>query len=280
MARKLENYVSEFELIFETPSDYSLKELISAINQQISSKLFKETSRGVYYAKSLKELNKSYIVLFGKDNPDASNHKRKKKDLTFDKVNVDEETEVLTDYIHIGIAKKHSKRKGKYVHKVFMEKNPLFRVNSFKYYIDAISENPVLTVLQKRAITEFYNQVKSSKKIMSITEVQKDIDNPLPIAPEDDAIAINDVIVTKELIYKPSKRAGTIAMDAFDKIFSTKDKKSSLYVKIQDESGSIININFDNFDAKYAVKYDVPSNTKQNDIQEDIASAINGLMAL
>ena len=278
--KKIENHVSEFELIFETPAEYKLDTLINAIKLQITSNQFKETAHGTFYIKNIKELNKSYILLFGKDNPDASNHKRKKRDLVFDKVNVDEETEVLTDYIHVGIAKKHSKRAGKYVHKVFMEKSSLFRVNSLKHYIDAISENPMLTVLQKRAITELYEQVRSSKKIMSITQVQKDIDNPLPIDPSDDAVAINDVIVTKELTYKPTRRLGTVAVDVFDKICSTKGTKSSLYVKIKDESGSIININFDNLDAKYAVKYNVPINTKQDDIQDDIANVINHLMTL
>ena len=277
---KIENHASEFELIFETPLEYKLDTLINAINIQITSKQFKETTHGTFYIKNIKELNKSYILLFGKDNPEASNYKRKKQVLTFDKVDVDEETEVLTDYIHIGIAKKHSKRDGKYVHKVFMEKSSLFRVYSLKHYIDAISENPMLTVLQKKAITEFYNQVKLSKKIMSITEVQKDIDSPIPIDEGDDEQIINDVIITKELTYKPSKRAGTIAVDTFDKIFSNKGKKSSLYVKIQDESNSVISINFDNLDAKYAVKYGIPLNTREDDIQEDIAKTINYLMTL
>lgn len=277
---KIENHASEFELIFETPIEYKLDTLINAINIQIISKQFKETTNGTFYIKNIKKLNKSYILLFGKDNPDASNHKRKKKDLIFDKVDVDKETEVLTDYIHIGIAKKHSRRDGKYVHKVFMEKSSLFRVHSLKYYIDAISENPMFTVLQKRAITEFYNQVKLSKKIMIITEVQKDIDCAIPIEEGDDEQIINDVIVTKELTYKPSKRGGTIAVDTFDRIFSNKKKKSNLYVKIQDESNSIININFDNLDAKYAVKYGIPLNTREDDIQDDIANAINHLMTL
>ncbi|MFW3412054.1 hypothetical protein ACN9J3_04895 [Aliarcobacter butzleri] len=280
MAKKLENYVSEFELIFETPNEYKLSTLIDAINLQITSNKFKETEHGTFYVKNIKELTKSYILLFGKDNPDASNHKRNKKNLTIDKVNVDEKTEVLTDYIHVGISKKNSRRDGKFVHKVFMEKSSLFRVHSLKYYINAISENPMLTSLQKRAITEFYNQVRLSKKIMSITQVQRDIDNPLPIDAGDNEVAINDVIITKELTYKPTRKAGTVAVDVFDKICSKKETKSSLYVKIQDESGSVININFDNLDAKYAVKYNIPINTKQDNIQDDIAKVINHLMTL
>ena len=39
MSVKLENYVSEFELIFETPTEYQLSTLIKAIEKQISSKL-------------------------------------------------------------------------------------------------------------------------------------------------------------------------------------------------------------------------------------------------
>ena len=280
MSVKLENYVSEFELIFETPREYQLSTLIEAIEKQISSKSYKETISGTFYVKSILSLKSSYIILFGKDNPDASNHKRKKKDLTFNKIDIDEQTEVLTDYIHIGISKKHSKRDEKFVHKVLMEKSSLFRVHSLKNYIDAISENSMLTSLQKRAITEFYQAISSSKRIINITEVKRDIDTPLPIDENDDSEAINDVIVTRELSYTPSKRGGTIAVDTFDKIFSSfnKGKKSNLYVRIQDDSGSTININFDKFDAQYAVKYAIPINKREDGIQRDISDVINFLI--
>lgn len=277
MSVKLENYVSEFELIFETPTEYQLSTLIKAIEEQISSKSYKETANGTFYVKDILDLKSSYIILFGKDNPDASNHKRKKKDLTFNKIDIDEQTEILTDYIHIGISKKYSKRDTKFVHKVFMEKSSLFRVYSLKNYIDAISENSMLTSLQKRAITEFYEAISSSKRIINITEVKRDIDNPLPIDKDDNAEVINDVIVTKELRYTPSKRGGTIGIDAFNKVLSifAKGKNSDLYVKIQDESGSTININFDKFDAQYAVKYSIPINKREDGIQKDISDAIN-----
>ena len=57
-----------------------------------------------------------------------------------------------------------------------------------------------------------------------------------------------------------------------------KGKKSNLYVRIQDDSGSTININFDKFDAQYAVKYAIPINKREDGIQRDISDVINFLI--
>ena len=102
--------------------------------------------------------------------------------------------------------------------------------------------------------------------MLNITEVKRDIDTPLPIDENDDSEAINDVIVTRELSYTPSKRGGTIAVDTFDKIFSSfnKGKKSNLYVRIQDDSGSTI--------------YAIPINKREDGIQRDISDVINFLI--
>lgn len=283
---KQTNHANVYELIFEDPTKFNLSNFLSKVNDFIKDGLDAETYAGTYYIKSHQTLDHTEVFLFGKDNPDASNHKRLIKKLEFEKVDIDEEHEVLTDFIHLSIAKKHHHRNGKQVHTMLMEKNSLIRSASFKRFIDYVTEDSFITSIQKRVINQFYTAIKDASRIMSITQIKSDVELPLPKQKEMQGEMVSDDIeVSEQIIYKPTskKRGISLPFGLFDSIYSSfnfKDPTTKLYVEIADKSKNRINIDFSDTAASYAVKYDVPNNKKEDDIQEDIAKQMNKLIDL
>jgi hypothetical protein len=283
---KQTNHANVYELLFEEPTKFNFTTLLTKIDDLIKAGKDAETYGGTYYIKSHQSLKDTEVFLFGKDNPDASNHKRVMKKLEFEKVDIDVGKEVLTDFIHLSIAKKYHHRNGKSVHTLLMEKSPLIRSASFKYFIDYVTSNAFATSLQKRVINEFYTSVKEAKKIIKITQTKTDVDLPLPKKKNsDNPILADDIEVSEELIYqtKKRKRGLSLPFSLFESLYSTfdiKDPTTKLHVTIADKNNDKINIDFSDSAAPYAVKYDIPVNRKEDDIQEDIANQMNRLIDL
>lgn len=286
---KTGNHVNIYEGVFTEPNKLDIKQLLAIVNKEISTGKQATINNGTFYIKEFQENQYSYIFLFGKDNPDASNLKREKSRLAFQKLDIDTKKEVLSDCIHVGISKSPtSTRKGKQVHTIMMEKSSLFKYTSLKNYFDYIigenlkDGNSFLLEINRKVVKDYLEEIEGSKRILEIVETSKDIPPPLP--DEDQDSMYEDIEVKHEIIYKPNKRGGSIPIGAFKSRFNNYkkriDKNDSLHVKIRNSDNNEIEIDFDKIESSYGVKYDIPINRKDESIQEDISSDIDNLMKL
>ncbi len=279
---KIENHTKVYELFFENEKELSLSTLIKKINNALKTDYQAKTSFGSFYIKEMQIGTYSYILLFGKDNEDASNYKRNKEKLTFTKININQDKEVLTDFIHINISKKYDVKNGKINGcTIFLEKSSLILLKAFEEYINHLVENAMLTTIRRRVTHDYYEKIKNAKRIVKITQTKKDSGIPAPLG----GIKINndDITVDHTITIKPEKKGGTIPFVTFDKIykkFNKNDKNSKMAVDIKDESGVSIPIDFDKHDTQYSIKYSIPINLKKDTIQKDIKEQTDWQMHL
>lgn len=276
---EIKNHANAYELVFNEPKKVNFNSFKKKLEDFLKKNKPKETFKGTYYIKKMSVIDDNLICLFGKDNPDASNQKREKKSLDFAPIDVDKEKEVLTDFIHFSISKKAKKEGVKQLHTLLIEKSSLISMHNIKEFIINILEDAFTVELRRRITKDLYSAVRNSRRILEIN-ISKEVENPiLPSNNNDD----NDNVTTKEIIELKAGRKKSIPIPFFEKSlenFNIKDKSQKLYVKIQDEGSNMVNIDFSKVDAAYSVKYDIPLNRKEDDIQTDIAEQLNRLLKL
>lgn len=271
-----DNHVKVYEITFNNPKNVNFNDLIDKLKLEVDDKSSIATNRGVFYIKEMKEENNSYMFLFGKDNYDASNYKRDKDVHVFEKIDINEDTEVLTDFIHISICKNGNASK----HTLFMEKSTLITVYAFIDYINFVLDDALATTISRRMINNFIEQIKNANRILEITQTKKQ--QPLPI-PNRKSFKNEEVSVSNSYTIKPSVRGGSITGKLFDKVFSTfdtMDTTSKFTVKISDSQNNIIPIDFDRVNAQYTIKYSIPLNDKTDILQAPIVEDMDYKMYL
>ncbi len=279
---KIENHLKVYELIFEDNKKLGLKKLIEKIQEAIKKEYLAKTQKGSFYIKEIKKGKYSYTLLFGKDNEDASNYKREKNNLHFEKIDINQDKEILTDFIHICFSNKYDvKEKSKIGCTIFAEKSSLIRVEWFIEYLNFLLDDAMLVSLRRRVIKEYKEAIKNSKRIVKITQSKKDVD--LPIPSKDNESLQDDITVEETFTIKSEKRGGSLTYKLFEKVFKNFNKnngKSKFIVDVISKEGNAIPIDFQKVDAEYSVKYLIPLNQKKDIIQEDIMDKMDWYMHL
>ncbi len=280
--KRQSNHVKLYELSFEKPTEFNREALLKLMLDGIEKEHSTDMHSGTYYLKEHKSYQYADVFLFGKDNEDASNYKRKRKKLKFEKLDIQEDEEVLTDFIHIAISKKKHKRKSKDIYKVFLEKSSLIRAKNFEDFIDHLTEDAFLTYLDRIVVKDFYDAVINANRIMQISEIIQDEGVPLPANQLKD-IDTEDLVISKSYSISSGKRGGSVPTKIFDAMFNKIGKtkeKSHLVVRVKDSGNNDLTLDFNKNNSSLSVKYDIEINAKIDTIQEDIAKDMNKLINL
>lgn len=276
-----ENYVKVYEITFENTKEFKKADLISNFYEAQKEGTTVATNKGVFYIKEIKKDSYSHTLLFGKDNEDASNYKRDRKKLEFEKIDIDEDVEVLTDFVHISISNEKRSSKNE-TYTIFIEKSSLIQIRAFEEFIDHIAESALVTTIRRRVVKDFFEQIKNAKRIIKITQTKKD--KPLPLVKRKrKKYDENEISVDEIVEIKPTRRGASIPLPFFNDMFDRFDKsddQSKMVVDIKDSHGNVFPIDFDKLDAQYTIKYSIPLNIKTDKIQEDIAEKMNWTMHL
>lgn len=273
MANK--NYGRIYELTLPNPKKLDLAQVIQAFKNAHTSGEPYETSNGVLYVKDLKEMNDSYIVLFGKDNEDSSNYKRNKSTgKKFDKINIDESKEVLADFIHVGISK--TKRLAGYT--VVTEKNRLFRFGSLFNLFNYTLSGAANFDLGRRVVSDYIEEIHKARRVLEIKQIEYDPQMPnLPGYHNED---MNTFTVQRTFEVKATPR-GSIGQKLLDKIVPTFNTKKGLktIVTIVNKTGVRVSMDFDEPEAETGLLVELPPNYKTEKVQSMIAVSMNDIIS-
>lgn len=227
------------------------------------------TDNGTFYIKDYKIKKDSIIFLFGKDNSDASNYKRLKLNNDVTKININEKTEILTDFVHFSISRKE--RLGSYV--LFLEKNKLISHYNLNDFLNSFFTTPFSFSLGRRVTVDFYEEIKNAQRILRIKQISKQAKPPL-ITNGSKMLADIEVIENLEL---RAKRSKTIPIPYFENFFSKfgNDPKSKIIVDIVDSKGHKMILDFDYDESPYSIKLGIMENNKLDSIQQGIEYELN-----
>lgn len=277
---KKENYVKVYEMYFEESHNLDRKKFFILIQDALKHQTQISTEKGLFYIKEIQSKKYTDIILFGKDNIDASNYKRNKKKLKFEKININEKKEVLTDFIHIAISKKYTKKRGSIKGcTIFMEKSSHIQISAFVDYINHIVSSPLLISIGRRVVSDYNNIISNASRILEITKTKKD--EGLPISNQNDYE--NDDIIVNNNIEIKAKPKGSLPLSLFKdliKDFDNSDNKTRMTVKVIDNHNNVIPIDFDKISSQFSIQYSIPLNKKTDKIQEDIMAQMNWTMNL
>lgn len=264
------NYVKVFELKFTNTKELSEEQLLKKVIKQFISKKTILTRNGTFYIKDIKNNANSITFLFGKDNDDASNYKREKKNLNITKLKINEKTETLTDFVHIGISKK--KRLGSYV--LLLEKSKLISHYNIKNFIDSLITDFSLISLSRRVTKDFYNEVKDSKRIVKIRQISKKPKIALATKPTKEELEDIDVEDTFEIKAKYRKN---ISVNIFESVHKTNlsNNDTKLVVDIVNQYNHKMVLDFDLTESPYTIRLKTQMNLKNETIQQNINDEID-----
>lgn len=265
-----DNYVKVFELKFVNKKKLSEKQLFKKVMRQYLSKKTVSTKNGTFYIKDITNNDDSIVFLFGKDNDDASNYKREKKNLNITKLKINEKTETLTDFVHIGISK--SERLGSYV--LLLEKSKLINHYNIKNFLDSLITDFSLITLGRRVTKNFYNEVKDSNRILKIRQISKKPQLTLPTKPSKDEMKDIEVADTFEIKAKYRKN---ISWNIFEGIHKTNlnNSDTKLVVDIINQYNHKMVLDFDLAESQYTIRLNTHYNLKGDSIQQNISDDID-----
>lgn len=273
---KKKNYAKVYEIFFEKQKELNRKKLFELFHNELKLKTPISTTSGILYIKEIRSLKDTDIILFGKDNQDASNYKREKKKLEFEKININEKKEILTDFIHIAISKKYDTKRGSVKGcTILMEKSSLILISSFENFIKNIISNTMYISFSRRVITDFYDKIMNASRILEIIQTKKE--QPLPLVNQDD-YKDEKFTVSDNLVIKANPRQSlpyNLFKDLYSKLDKT-DKEAKMSVRILDNHNNEIPIDFDQIEARYSIQYDIDINNRTDKIQDNIALQMNG----
>lgn len=232
------------------------------------------TLNGTFYVKQYKICENSIVFLFGKDNEDASNYKREKKSAKLvKKINIDETTEILTDFIHIAVSK--TERLGGYT--VLIEKNRLFhRLNIIHLLHSCLNGRLVDFEFGRRVISDFYKEIQQSKRILNIRQIEREPNDPnLPkdteFEKQSKSFYIERQLEIRALPYQSiPRKIADLAIPVFRKKEGTKT-----IVTIVNKYNSKINLDFDDSEAEIGITIPLPENSKISRLQKAIVDKLD-----
>ncbi|MFA7091992.1 MAG: hypothetical protein WC149_09105, partial [Arcobacteraceae bacterium] len=178
---KNENYVKVYELFFENEKELNRDTLIKKFQDAIKNGYQASTGKGLFYIKEIKKGTFSDVILFGKDNEDASNYKREKERLSFKRIDINVKKEVLTDFIHISISNIYDAKRSDKIRgcTILVEKSSLIQIKAFEEFLGHFVGDYFLTSIRRRVAVDYYSQIKNATRIMKISQVKKDTELPL-----------------------------------------------------------------------------------------------------
>ena len=264
-----DNYAKVYEFKLNNCSNLTIDELLKKIRIKHIRKKSIETENGTFYIKDFKDSPNSIILLFGKDNEDASNYKREKSTNNIEKIEINEDTEILTDFVHIAVSK--VKKLGSYT--LLLERSSLITHHNLSSFIKEFFITAMSFSLSRRVTSNFYDEVVNSNRIISVTQVSKRPKAPFLSANNN---LLNDIEV-KENIEIKAKRAKTIPVPYFDKLFTkiNNDPESKLVVEIMNTNGNKMLLDFDVLESPYSIATNIEENNKTDLIQRNIAYSLD-----
>ncbi|UFS69487.1 hypothetical protein LPW11_16495 [Geomonas sp. RF6] len=268
------NYGRVYELQLPKPAKLNFKQLQHAFESAYKSGSPYTTSSGVIYVKDVQDMSNCFVVLFGKDNADASNYKRDKKvGKSFQKINIDESKEVLADFTHVAISK--TKRLDGY--SVIAEKNRMFRFGSLYnlfFYVLGTSE---YFELGRRVVSDYVKEINNAKRVLEIKQIDNEPDMPnIPGYHNEDDKTFT-VQSTFEIKAIPRGSIGKKLVNRFIPTFSKKDGVKTI-VTIVNKAGMKISLDFDEPECETGLLVELPLNTKTEKVQTMIAEKMDLLI--
>lgn len=268
------NYAKVYEFKLLKKDKYDEFGLLKAIIRSYRNKKTVDTMNGTFYIKDYVNKSNSIIFLFGKDNYDASNYKRKKIDNQIEKININEQTEVLTDFVHFSISK--TNRLGTYV--VLLEKNKLITHYNLIDFLNSFFTTAFSYTLSRRVTKDFYHEIENSRRIIGIRQITKQAKPPLM---NSNSKNIDDIEVSENLEIK-AKRMRSIPLEYFKKFYRKfgDDPQSKIVADIISNKGNKVTLDFDLDESPYTVKVDLKDNLRTEVVQTDIEFDMNRYIKL
>jgi len=268
------NYAKVYEFKLLKKDKYDEFGLLKAIIKSYRDKKTVDTINGTFYIKDYANKSNSIVFLFGKDNYDASNYKRKKIDNQIEKIDINEQTEVLTDFVHFSISK--VERLGTYA--VLLEKNNLISNYNLIDFLNSFFTTAFSYTLSRRVTKDFHNEIENSRRIIGLRQLTKQTKPPLMNSKSKE---IDDIEVSKNIEIK-AKRMKTISVDYFKKFFSKfgNDPQSKIVADIINSKGNRVTLDFDLDESPYSVKVNLKDNLRTEVVQTDIEFEMNRYIGL
>lgn len=269
------NYARVYELELTNPKKLDIQAVFSALETTSNAGTPFNTGSGICYVKDVKEMDQSFIVLFGKDNEDASNYKRNRKQRSFAKIDIDEGSEVLADFVHVGISK--NKRLGHYT--VLAEKNRMFRFGSlYNLFYHTLGETDRHYKLGRRAIKDYQAEINKAKRIINVSQI--DYQPSMPHLPGYHNEDMKTFTLQQTLEIKAIPR-GSIGKRFINSLLPTISKKDGLktVITIVNKAGIKVSLDFDEPEAEMGLTVDLPMNFKTEKVQKAIAEEMDKIIS-
>jgi len=266
------NYAKIYEFKLNNSSNLTLNQLLTKVLFLYKRRQTVSTDDGTFYINDYQNSTNSIIFLFGKDNDDGSNYKREKSTSNIEKINININTEVLTDFVHISINKNEDL--GSYT--LLLEKNNLITHHNIISFLNNLFTVAMPFSLSRRVTIDFYNEIQNASRIISLTQVKKKA--VLPFMSEEEA-SLNYIEVKEDVQIK-ARRAKTIPIPIFNKLFSniSDDPKLKLVAEIVNCDGNKMLLDFDSDVSPFTVKIQIEENDKTDKIQRNIAYSLDSYL--
>jgi len=266
------NYAKIYEFKLNNSSNLTLNQLLTKVLFLYKRRQTVSTDDGTFYINDYQNSTNSIIFLFGKDNDDGSNYKREKSTSNIEKININVNTEVLTDFVHISINKNEDL--GSYT--LLLEKNNLITHHNIISFLNNLFTVAMPFSLSRRVTIDFYNEIQNASRIISLTQVKKKA--VLPFMSEEEA-SLNYIEVKEDVQIK-ARRAKTIPIPIFNKLFSniSDDPKLKLVAEIVNCDGNKMLLDFDSDVSPFTVKIQIEENDKTDKIQRNIAYSLDSYL--
>ena len=266
---KFRNYANVYKIVFTEPTKLNYMTLIKKLDDFQKANNPLSAKNGTYCVKEIKIFQKGAIILFGKDNTEASNQKRNKKSMHFSPIDLNRKIEVLTDFVHLAIGVAYTnEEKTSQVHSMLVERSSLINIYAIKDFLTFLIGDTFLFDIRKQVKKDFEDMVENSKRIIEIIKT-KEID--LPILPSNDNEILENATAIQSYSLKADRGKGIPIPFFKDLKKLASEEKEDIYVRIQDKQGLYFNLDFKDSSAEYSQRYDLPLNNKTENIQEDIA---------
>jgi hypothetical protein len=266
------NYAKVYEFKLNSTSTLNYTTLAKRVRVTQLRKRSISTTNGTFYIKDFKELDNSIIFLFGKDNDDASNYKREKISNNIEKIDINEDTEVLTDFVHIAVSKED--RLGTYT--LLLEKSSLISHFNLSDFLRDFFTTPLSFSLSRRVTDDFHNEVLNANRIITITQVSK---APKPPVFRRNSRHLKNVDISANIELK-AKRSESISKRVYRQFVNqfSSDPTTKLVVDIVNNDGNRVLLDFDVSESPYTIKVQIEDNLKTDFIQDDIAENLNSFI--